>query len=122
MRITKTANSKFETALLDYLEENASDMLVEKVNSGAELKDCVRYIFSEAKKQAQDGCAAITNEEVYGWAVHFYEEGLKAPKEDVRARVEHTEPVRTVKVEKKPEKKEKKEEEEEFDLLGWLGG
>ena len=38
------------------------------------LDSCVAYIKSEAKKQAKNGCAAIEDAVVYGWAVHYYQE------------------------------------------------
>ena len=38
------------------------------------LDSCIAYIKSEAKKQAKNGCAAIEDSIVYGWAVHYYQE------------------------------------------------
>ena len=53
------------------------------------LDSCVAYIKSQAKKQAKNGCAAIEDAVVYGWAVHYYqEENIKvdnAPKAKVVA-------------------------------------
>lgn len=36
------------------------------------LKGCVEYCKSEARKQAEDGCAMIPDDEVYEWVVHFF--------------------------------------------------
>ena len=38
------------------------------------LDQCCKYIMSEAKKQAKNGCAAVEDSIVYGWAVHYYME------------------------------------------------
>lgn len=80
MRITITPNEKgtfgkFEKMILDYLEANASDALVEKINGGKKtLGGAWAFITMEARKKALGGCACIPDEEVYGWAVHFFEE------------------------------------------------
>lgn len=75
----KTSNEKL---ILKYLEENASDVLREKINSGKKtLKECWEYIRTEARKKAVNGCACIDDATVFGWAVHFFEEdGIKAAK------------------------------------------
>ena len=50
------------------------------------LDECVKYIMAEAKKQAKNGCAAIEDAVVYGWAVHYYmEDDVKV--EEVKAKV-----------------------------------
>lgn len=70
----KTDN-KCEKIILNYLEKNASDDLVERINNGKKtLTQCWNYITSEAKKEAKNGCACIEDATVYGWAVHFFEE------------------------------------------------
>ncbi len=74
-RINLTAESKQERLVLAYLEENASDVLVEKINSGDKtMKQCWSFIVGEARKLAQNGCACIEDTKVFGWAVHFFEE------------------------------------------------
>ena len=45
---------------------------------GKTLDKCVAYITSQAKKQAKNGCAAIEDAVVYGWAVHYYQEDDKS--------------------------------------------
>jgi len=50
------------------------------------LDECLKYITSEAKKRAKNGCAAIEDAVVYGWAVHYYQEdNIKT--DDVKAKV-----------------------------------
>lgn len=74
-RIKLKTDNKCEKIILNYLEKNASDDLVERINSGTKtLTQCWNYITSEAKKEAKNGCACIEDATVYGWAVHFFEE------------------------------------------------
>lgn len=84
-KLTLNAETQPEQIILDYLEQNASDTLAEKINTGKKtMKQCYTYIKGEAKKQAKDGCAAIEDRVVFGWAVHFFEEDeLKAAPERV---------------------------------------
>lgn len=81
-----TAGTESERRVLDYLQENASQVLAEKINNGEKtLAGCFGYIRNEARKQAQNGVAVIEDATVYGWAVHYFEEdsiteGAPAPK------------------------------------------
>lgn len=64
-----------EEIILAYLKENASETLAKKINAGRKtLAQCWNYIVSEAKKQSVNGCACIAGSEVFGWAIHFFEE------------------------------------------------
>lgn len=38
------------------------------------LNECMKFIFGEMRKRAQDGCAAAEDKEVYGLAMHYYDE------------------------------------------------
>lgn len=38
------------------------------------LDECMEFIFGEMRKRAQDGCAAAEDKEVYGLAMHYYDE------------------------------------------------
>ena len=74
-RLNLKAGSKPEQLILDYLEENASDELVEKINSGTRtMSDCFGYVRNRAKNRAIGNCAMIEDVEVFGWAVHYFEE------------------------------------------------
>ena len=72
-----------------YLQENASDILAEKINNGViiekdgkrlinrkNLDGFMKYACDEAKKQAEKGknSACVQDSVVYGWAVHYFEE------------------------------------------------
>lgn len=83
-RITLTATSHNEKLLLAHLEKNASEDLAARINKGAKtLQQCWSYITSEARKQANHGCACIEDTTVYGWCMHFFEEdGIDGSKFD----------------------------------------
>lgn len=75
MRINIKASGPDEKRLLNYFEEMASDMLVEKINSGKKtFAGCWDYVRGEARKRASGGCAFVEDAVVYGWATHYFEE------------------------------------------------
>ena len=47
------------------------------LESGKTLDDCFKYITNEARRYVKHNCAMVHDEEVFGWAVHFYDEGGK---------------------------------------------
>lgn len=99
-KLTGTGNQKI---IIDYLENNASDELIEKINRcGKTMADCWQYITSQARKKATNNCAMVEDVEVYGWAVHYFEE-------EGNIKGEETEKVEVKKIEKKPEPKPKAE-------------
>jgi hypothetical protein len=51
------------------------------------LDKCIQYIKSQAQKQAKQGFAAIEDDVVYGWAVHYYQEDNVEVNEKVKAKV-----------------------------------
>jgi hypothetical protein len=51
------------------------------------LDKCIQYIKSQAQKQAKQGFAAIEDDVVYGWAVHYYQEDDVKVEEKVKAKV-----------------------------------
>lgn len=75
MELKLEAKTNNEKLVKKYLEDNASEELSLKINSGNKtLNGCWNYITEEAKKQAVDNCACIEDKEVYGWAIHYFEE------------------------------------------------
>lgn len=73
------ANFKsFEDAIKTYLDELAKiDELFAKTYSkkGKSIKECCNYIMGEAKKAAKGGTSiALSDEEVYALAIHYYDE------------------------------------------------
>lgn len=74
-RLNLTAEDSTSQIILDYLESNATDSLVERINAGNKtLTQCFNYIKTEAKREAINGCACISDATVFGWAMHFFEE------------------------------------------------
>ena len=78
-----------QESLKQYLEENASETLADKINNGVRIKkdgktlinkktleSFVDYAHEEAKKQAEKGSryACLHSDVVFGWAIHYFEE------------------------------------------------
>ena len=83
----------FEKIIKDYIESacKTDEVLAGKYEkSGKDIEGCCKYIKSEARKQAKNGCAAIKDDEVFGWAVHYFDEEMTAPKGNVDCKVETT--------------------------------
>lgn len=88
--------TNFETTIQTYLENRAkTDTLFAETYKKANksIKECCKYIYSQARKLAKNGNAVGVDEStVYGWAVHYYDEdNLKV--EGVQERVEVATPV-----------------------------
>lgn len=85
--------SSFENIIKDYIEGvcKTDEVLAKKyADRGNDIAGCCKYIKAQARKKAQGGCAVIRDEEVFGWAIHYFDEGLKAPEKDVECKVEAT--------------------------------
>ena len=98
--------------LRDYITEQLKDMAAQDENFKARYEDkdksmdeCVKYIFEQAKKQAENNCAAIDNAEVLNWAVHYYQEKDCKPKGNVVAKVKASPSVVASPVPAKPQPK-----------------
>ena len=89
MRLNLETKSKEQELIKAYLEENASEILAEKINNGTPfekdgkqlinrktLDGFMRYACDEARKLAAKGAnsACVEDKVVYGWAVHYFEE------------------------------------------------
>ena len=89
MKLDLEAKTKEQELVKAYLEENASEVLAEKINSGVRIeKDgktlvnkktldgFMKYASDEARKLASKGAnsACVEDRVVYGWAVHYFEE------------------------------------------------
>ena len=84
-----TANGKPQELILAYLQENASDVLAEKINNGTPftkdgkqlvnkktLDSFMTFASEEAKKLAEKNArsACVEDSVVCGWAIHYFEE------------------------------------------------
>lgn len=77
------AGNPTEQRILDYLNENASEVLAAKINAGKKtLAGAVKYATDEARKMANgSGCVCVDDATVFGWIVHFFEEDeIEEPK------------------------------------------
>ena len=66
--------NEFEKAIKKYLDNRAtSDQLfaAKYTNEKKSIEECCRYIISEVKKSGREGYA---HDEIYGMAVHYYDE------------------------------------------------
>ena len=80
-----TAKGTEQEVLKQYLEENASEILADKINNGVRIEkdgktlinkktldSFMDYAHEEAKKQAEKG--SRYSDVVFGWAIHYFEE------------------------------------------------
>ena len=89
MKLDLEAKTKEQELVKAYLEENASEVLAEKINNGVRIeKDgktlinkktldgFMKYASDEARKLASKGTnsACVEDKVVYSWAVHYFEE------------------------------------------------
>ena len=88
MELNLTAQNKQEELILNYLQNNASETLADKINNGTSfekdgkpllnkktLAGFMKYACDEARKLAEKGAnsACIDVQTVYGWAIHYFE-------------------------------------------------
>ena len=88
-KLNLAANDDDQIAVLNYLQQNASDVLADKINNGVQivkngvtlinkktLDGFFRYATEEARKLvAKDArCACVLDNVVFGWAIHYFEE------------------------------------------------
>lgn len=113
-KLKLTAENAGQERVLKYLEENASDTLTEKINGGNKtMAGCWTYIVSRARSLAKNSCACVEDAEVYGWAVHYFEEDdLSKEKPAPAQKTEEVDPRIHERYMKTLEEKEKKEKEE----------
>ena len=83
-------NTSFEEIIREYLNNEAKNdpAFAEKWDKRKSEDDkviegCCAYITSEARKKAQNGCTVMTDAEVFGLAIHYIQEDIKAPEKKV---------------------------------------
>ena len=89
MTLHLTATTTEEKVLKEYLEQNASEVLADKINNGfpvekdgkklvsrKTLAGFMKYATDEACKQAAKGAttACLHSDIVFGWLIHYFEE------------------------------------------------
>lgn len=84
IKLNLTAENDCQQAIKDYLEQNVSTALAEKINNGVNVekdgkslvnKKTLSQFWNYATKKAQEmKTGYVKNETVYGWAIHYFEE------------------------------------------------
>ena len=107
----KSVKDKNLKLICDYLL-GREDMQEKLNNPNKSIDKMFRYIRSQAKKKAVNGCAVISDAEVFGWAVHYYDEEEVSgnAEQPERMTLQYAKDIVKKSVEKK--KKAKKEESE----------
>lgn len=88
IKLNLTPQNKQEELILNYLQNNASETLADKINNGTPfekdgnpllnkktLSGFMKYACDEARNLAEKGAnsACIDGATVYGWAIHYFE-------------------------------------------------
>lgn len=107
----KNVKDKNLKLICDYLL-GREDMQEKLNNPNKSIEKMFSYIRSQAKKKAVNGCAVISDTEVFGWAVHYYdeEEVCDNAEQPERMTLQYAKDIVKKSVEKKS--KAKKEESE----------
>ena len=89
IRLNLETKNKAQEILKEYLENNASEILANKINNGVkiqkdgktllnkkDLNGFMKFASDEARKQTESGAsfACIESDAVFGWAIHYFEE------------------------------------------------
>lgn len=89
IQLKLTPNGKEQELIKQYLENNVSEMLADKINNGVkivkenktlinkkDLNGFMKFANSEARKLAEKGAnyACVEDKTVFGWAIHYFEE------------------------------------------------
>lgn len=118
---TEEKLNPFQQCIKDYLDDLAKkDKLFAKTykKPNKSIVKCCEYIKSEAKKQQSGGCAAIPDEVVYGWALHYYDEDdIKVEKTNATVKMSGSPVTKAAKPKAKPETDEIPELDISFDLF-----
>ena len=89
IKLNLETNCREQEIIKEYLEENASETLADKINNGVKIKKdnktlinkktlntFLQYACEEARKLAEKGAkgACIEDKTVFAWAIHYFEE------------------------------------------------
>lgn len=83
----------FETAIKNYLDKRAEEdaqFATTYAKPNKNIKECCKYIFQQVEKNKPKGerCVGVSDDEVFGLAVHYYDEDdivVDGPKNKVEA-------------------------------------
>lgn len=71
------AFTEFETAIKTYLDSVAEkdELFAKSYNKpNKSIEECCKFLMNEARKAAKGGSIACKDEEIYGLAMHYYDE------------------------------------------------
>lgn len=137
MKLNLETKTKEQELIKQYLEENVSETLANKINNGVkivkdnktlinkkDLNGFMKYANDEARKLAEKGtnCACIEDKVVYCWAIHYFEEDSIEGKLYNEDGTEYKVEIKkaTPKIGSKPEpKKPEKQQATLFDLMSF---
>lgn len=134
-----TTKNKEQERIKEYLENNVSENLADKINNGVkivkdnkslinkkDLSGFMKYACDGARKQSEKGAssACVDDSVVFGWAIHYFEEDTiegNLYNEDgteykVAPKQQQKEKTSTKEVQQTP-KKENKQQESLFDMI-----
>ena len=136
MKLNLEAKTKAQQLVKEYLENNASPTLVEKINDGVKvIKDgkthinkktldgFMKYATEEARKLAEKGAnsACVEDEVVFGWAIHYFEEdeivGTLYSEDGTEYKKQSSVTAKAPKVNNSPAKPAQKPQLSMFDML-----
>lgn len=124
IKLKLEANTEEEKLIKEYLENNVSETLADKINNGTKIikdnkqlinkKDFtgfLNYAKEQARSSAKNGIAMIHHDTVFGWAIHYFEEdrieGTLYNEDGTEykkiVKTEYKPPITKVEVKKKPE-------------------
>lgn len=66
--------SKIIKTYLDQRAKEDEQFAKSYAKENKSIEECVKYINQQARKRAENNVAMIEDAEVYGWAVHYYDE------------------------------------------------
>ena len=137
MKLNLETKTKEQEILKQYLEENVSELLAEKINNGVKIqKDnktllnkknldtFIKYASEEARKLAEKdaNCACIEDKTVFSWAIHYFEENDIVGNLYNEDGTEYNVEVKKTTPKTEPKKQEKKPEKQQatlFDLMSF---
>lgn len=121
-------SNKQEEIIKEYLENNVSEVLADKINNGVKiikdnktlinkktLSGFMKYACEEARNLAEKGknCACVEDKTVYGWAIHYFEEdtieGNLYNEDGTEYKIEIKTTTPKVEVKQQPKKPEKQQ-------------
>lgn len=136
MKLNLEVKTKAQQLVREYLENNASATLAEKINSGAKvvkdgktlinkktLDGFMKYATEEARKLAEKGAnsACVEDEVVFGWAIHYFEEdsieGTLYSEDGTEYKKQSSVATKAPKVNNSPAKTAQKPQLSMFDML-----